>query len=109
MRHGIYPKVSFLTLLKAPIHMVNFGLIMQMSRNVANPNHADLAANSFLWISNPCLADPTGALPIMFAAIMMTNIKLGQGRMAEDRTKASVGIMRKVFVCLPAITIPLTM
>ena len=85
--------------------MVNFSMIMQMSKNVADPHHADLASSSFLWVTNPCLADPTFGLPLFFTGIMMANLKLAQKNVAADSEQAEM--LGRMFMILPITLLPM--
>ena len=103
--NGIYPLFNFLGFFQIPFHLVNFSMILSMSRDLAHPNHADLASSSFLWITNPCLADPIGGLPLIFTGLTYFNARIAISKMA-GMDPMTTELFTKFLKYLPWIGLP---
>mmetsp|Transcript_47787 Transcript_47787/g.35036 ORF Transcript_47787/g.35036 Transcript_47787/m.35036 type:complete len:158 (+) Transcript_47787:274-747(+) len=101
--HGIYPIISSLNILQAPVHLVFISMINRLSYNYdINPA---ILTDGFLWFKDLSAPDPYGILPIIGGLINFFNV-LSTSTTTVTPTMRRI---RRFIYVLPFVSIPIWM
>ena len=101
--HGIYPAISFLNIVQAPVHLVWISLVNRLSFSYdINPQ---ILTDGMLWFKDLSAPDPYGVLPLIAGIISYLNVLSA----STTNLNQTMRKLRRFVFIIPFMSIPIWM